>query len=195
MAYNYDGDLPEFIDNKGVMINIREKCDYRIVRKVIRALKDTELDEIERAKCALIIFYENYNDIKDYEDAIKQMFSIIECENEYRQAINNYNHQEEEKPPIMDWDYDWDIIAPEINKVLGYEIRTPNRYTHWQTLIGAYKCIGEGLFNTIISIRNKRQKGKKMEKWEEEFYRENRKIVDLPMRLTDEEKEFLFSDY
>lgn len=194
MSNNYNGDLPLSIDNNGETINIRNRCDYRIVKKTIRALKDIDLEEIDRVRCALIIFYENYNDIIDVEDAVKQMFFVIGCENEYKQKCN-ISAEEKEVPPIMDWDYDWDIIAPEINKILGYEIRMPDTYVHWWTLVGAYKCIGEGVFNSIISIRDKKQKGKKMEKWEQEYYRENRKMIDLPRKLTAEEEEFLNSDW
>lgn len=193
MAYDYDDNLPEIVDNDGVDLIIREKCDYRIVKKVIRALNDVELTPEKKMHCALIIFYENYEKIKNIKNAIEQMYFIIDCGNQYKYERKEEN--QEHKSAIMDWDYDWDIIAPEINKVLGYEIRTPNKYTHWWTLIGAYKCIGEGAFNTIVSIRDKKQKGKKMEKWEQEFYRENRKMIDLPHKLTAEEEEFLNSDW
>lgn len=193
MAYDYEDDLPEVVDNNGVELRIREKCDYRIVKKVIRALKDIELKDEERIQCALVIFYENYDEIKDVEDAVKQMNFIIDCGNQYKgESIPTPT---DNKPPIMDWDYDWDIIAPEINKVLGYDIRTPRKFTHWWTMIGAYMCIGEGTFNTVVSIRSKRAKGKKLDKWEEEYIREHRKMVELPRKLTAEEEEFLNSDW
>ena len=38
-------------------------------------------------------------------------------------------------------------------------------------------------------------KGKKLEDWEQEFYRENKKIIDFPHKLTDEEQEWLDSDW
>ena len=53
----------------------------------------------------------------------------------------------------------------------------------------------DGTFSNIVSIRSKRMKGKKLEKWEEEFYRENRKMIDLPQKLSKEEQEFLGSDW
>ena len=34
-----------------------------------------------------------------------------------------------------------------------------------------------------------KSKGKKLEKWEQEFYDQNRKTVDIQVRLTEEEKE------
>ena len=47
--------------------------------------------------------------------------------------------------------------------------------------------IGESLYSTVIDIRQKKQKNKKLEKWEEEFYRENKSIVDLKEKYTEEE--------
>ena len=61
--------------------------------------------------------------------------------------------------------------------------------------MGAYMEIGEGTFRTVVSIRKKKRTGKKLEKWEEEFYRENRKMIDLPMNLSKEERELLEADW
>ena len=55
--------------------------------------------------------------------------------------------------------------------------------------------IGECTFSNIISIRSKKQKGQKLEKWEQNFYKENRKMIDLPHKLSKEEQDFLDSDW
>ena len=39
--------------------------------------------------------------------------------------------------------------------------------------------IGDCTFANVVSIRNKLSKGIKLEKSEQEFYKENRKMVDL----------------
>ena len=44
-------------------------------------------------------------------------------------------------------------------------------------------------------IRKKKKKGKKLETWEQECYKENKKMVDLPQNLTEEEQEWLDSDW
>ena len=38
-------------------------------------------------------------------------------------------------------------------------------------------------------------KEKKLEKYEEDFYRENRKLIDLPLQLTAEEQALLDSEW
>jgi hypothetical protein len=78
---------------------------------------------------------------------------------------------------------------------LGYSVRSADKYTHWWDFMGAYMEIGDCVFANIISLRNKKQKGKKLEKYEQEFYQENRKMVDLPLNITEEEQEWLDSDW
>lgn len=181
-------DLPTTVKISNKTLKIRNNCDYRVVLDVIEALNDIELDIKNRIKCALLIFYENLEDCDDLESAIKEMMKII----------NNGEEQtakQEDKPRLMDWDYDFTLIAPAISRVLGYSVRDAKKYTHWYDFIGAYMEIGECTFSTIVSIRSKRAKGKKLEKWEQEFYRENKKAVDLPPKITDEEREWLDSDW
>ncbi len=181
-------DLPLSVEINGEIHAIRNKCDYRVVLDVISALNDPELTEEEKIKCALIIFYEKTSNISDFETAVKEMFKIIN--------LGEEQEEQENKPKLMDWEHDFPQIAPPVSRVLGYSVRDANRYTHWYDFIGAYQEIGgECTFSTIISIRAKRAKGKKLDKWEEEYLREHRKMVELPKKLTAEEKEFLDSEW
>ena len=38
--------------------------------------------------------------------------------------------------------------------------------------------------STIVSIRSKKKKGKKLEKWEETYYRENRDKIEFKRKKT-----------
>lgn len=181
-------DLPIAVETNGKSHPIRNKCDYRVVLDVICALNDNELTDEEKAKCALFIFYEDISAIDDFDTAIKEMFRIINGGEEQEESA-------EQKPQLMDWEHDFSQLAPPISRVLGYDVRTPNKYTHWYSFLGGYMEIGECTFSTIVSIRSKRAKGKKLDKWEEEYIREHRKTVELPRKLTAEEEEFLNSDW
>jgi hypothetical protein len=90
----------------------------------------------------------------------------------------------------MDWNKDFKQIAPPISRILGYEVRTPEKYTHWYSFLGAYMEIGECTFATIVSIRSKRAKNQKLEKWEEEYVRENPELFEIKQKFTKEEEEF-----
>ena len=46
----------------------------------------------------------------------------------------------------------------------------------------------EGQLSTVVSIRNKLKRGKKLEKWEREYYNENKRTVDMRRKYTIEEK-------
>ena len=180
--------LPYSVNVDGELLNIRNKCDFRVVLDAIEALNDEDLTQQEKIQTALFIFYGNeLHKTTNYEEAARQMFIVIN--------VGEEETEHEEKPRMMDWKHDFPQIAPPISRVLGYDVRTPEKFCHWWTFIGAYMEIGECTFANVISIRSKRMKGKKLEKWEEEFYRENRKMVDLPQKLTKDEREFLDSDW
>ena len=100
--------------------------------------------------------------------------------------------EDSKKPKTMDWEQDAPILIPAINKVLNCEIRA-EKYIHWWTFLGAYMGIGESLFSNIVSIRQKKAKGKKLDKWEMEFYKENKSLIDFKQKdqRSDEEKEML----
>lgn len=176
--------LPTVVKIDGIEYKIRNNCDYRVVLDCIAALNDTELDMQYKLECALFIFYEDLTGLLDFEAAVKEMLKII-----------NYGEEEDEskpnKPKLMDWQQDFKQLAPPICRILGYDVRIPDKYTHWYTFVGGYMEIGECTFSNVVSIRSKKAKGKPLEKWEEQFYRENRKMIDLPLPLTAEEQEML----
>lgn len=180
-------DLPLSVEINGEKQLIRNKCDYRVVLDVISALNDNDLTDDEKIQCALYIFYEDISTIDDFETAVNEMFKIINGGDSEKESKSN-------KPRLMDWEHDFQIIAPPINRVLSTEIRSAE-YVHWFTFLGAYMEIGECTFSTVVSIREKKQKGKKLDKWEVDYIREHREMVELPKKLTVEEQELLNSEW
>ena len=180
--------LPTTVEIDGAEYAITNKCDYRMVLDVICALNDNELTDEQKVQTALYVFYEDIRPCQDLEKAVKEMYKIISYGEE--QDDNG-----EPKPRLMDWEHDFSQIAPPVSRILGYDVRTPDKYTHWYTFLGGYMEIGECTFQNVVSIRSKRAKGKKLEKWEQEFYKENRKMIDLPQNLTEEEQEWLDSNW
>lgn len=180
--------LPFTVIIDGEEYAIRNKCDFRIVLDVIDALNDNDLSQEERLQCALFIFYgDETKRINNVEEAIRQMFVVIN--------LGEEEQEQKERPRVMDWRHDFPVLAPPISRTLGYDVRTPDKYTHWWTFVGAYMEIGECTFSNVVSIRKKRMKGIKLEKWEEEFCKENKQLVDLPHKLSQEEQDFLDSDW
>lgn len=179
--------LPIAVEIDGKEYAITNKCDYRVVLDAICALNDNDYDDNGKIWNALWVFYEEIIPNCHIEQAVKEMFKIISYGEED-------DGQGENKPQLMNWEHDFKTLVAPINRVLGYEVRSVD-YLHWHTFLSAYFEIGECQFQTIVSIRSKRAKGKKLDDWEKEFYRENKKMVDLPQNLTEEEQEWLDSDW
>ena len=165
-------DLPISIYINDKEYPIRNRGDFRMVIDCFIALNDSELDKSYRIATALIIFYEGLDDGVDLneffdgnvETAVKEMFDFMTCgqpESPRSETLILYN-----------WDKDAQLIAGAVNAVAGYELRGET-YVHWWTFMGYFANIGDGSFSTIISIRYKIKKGKKLEKYEKEFKRDN----------------------
>ena len=90
-------------------------------------------------------------------------------------------------PKLMDWEQDAPAILADINRVIGQEIRSLP-YVHWWTFMSWFHAIGEGQLSGLVSIRDKLRRGKKLEGWERDFYRENRERIDLKPRRSPEEQ-------
>lgn len=180
--------LPYSVTIEGETFPIRNRCDYRVVLGAMKALTDEEYDYRTRIMNALTVFYEDISSCTDAIKAYEEMARIIS-------GGELDDQPDENKPRLMDWEHDFKYIAPPVSRVLGYDVRDPDRLTHWYSFLGAYGEIGECTFATIVSIRSKRAKGKKLEKWEEEFYKDHRKDIILPQKITAAEQEILDSQW
>lgn len=159
------------------------RTDYRAILDILVAFRDPDMEADERWMICFEILFEEPVPLEYIDEAAKQAMWFINC------------GQDEEddgppKPAVMDWEQDGHMILPAINKVAGMEVRALP-YLHWWTFMGYYMEIGEGTFQTVIGIRQKRAKGKKLEKWEQQFYRENKRIIELKQKLTEEEQDEL----
>lgn len=158
-------ELPTSIDANGQMLHIRNDGDWRMVIDVNIAMTDIELTEQERAIAALMIFYDcDLDEIRDIQAAVTGMTEFI--------AVGENEASHPKKPKLIDWEDDAGIIISGINSVLGREVRA-ERYMHWWTFIAAYMAIGDSVLATVVSIRDKVARGKKLEKHERDFKRDN----------------------
>ena len=175
---NYDLQTDIEIDEKVYPIN--QKGDYRVILDILSALNDEELTERQKAEVALNLFYA-FNVPDNKQTAIDEMMKFINI---------GEKPEEDDDPPVMDWEQDFNLYVPPLNKALGIEIRAVP--LHWWAFLGGYMEIdGKSTFANVIQIRRKLQKGKKLDEAEKEFYRENRKLVDIKKRLSKEDEEWL----
>lgn len=182
-------EFPTSLNIGGVDYEIR--TDYRAVLDLLTALNDEELTDEDlqieaymKSRVILEIMFPQCDDIpaEHIQEALDKVAEFIDM------GIT----EDSKKPKTMDWEQDAPILIPAINKVLNTEIRA-QKYIHWWTFLGAYMEIGESLFSNILHIRQKKAKGKKLEKWEQEFYKENKSLIDFKQKnqRSEEEKELL----
>lgn len=173
------GELPTSLEIHGKPYSIR--TDFRDILTIITAFNDPELEDKEKLFACLYILYRNFDGIgkADYEEAYKQAIRFIDCGEEPKEGRH---------PRLMDWEQDEKILFPAINNVAGYETRS-RKYIHWWTFMGYFMEIHEGVFSQVLSLRQKKSKGKKLEKWEQEFWRSNKDMCVLQPRLSKAEQE------
>lgn len=178
-------ELPTSITVNGHVYEIR--TDYRVVIDCLTALSDREMqgdneEETKIIQCELIrnIMFVHPDSIlrEDLQGALNEVVSFIDMYAEKDDSKKN--------PRIMDWEQDAHMIIPAVNRVIGHEIRL-DQYMHWWTFLSAYYEIGDCSFSQILQIRMKKAKGKKLEKWEQEYIRDNSDIL-LKDKLTETEK-------
>lgn len=175
-------DLPKSLEVCGETYEIRS--DYRAVLDICAALSDIELSDQEKAFVALSVFYPDFENMpqEHYSDALKQCFWFIDCGSD--------EDQTRKAPKLMDWEQDFQYVVAPINRVVGREIRSVE-YMHWWSFISAYYEIGDCLFAQIVRIRDKKARGKPLDKQEKEWYRKNRNLVDFKQSFSESEKEIL----
>lgn len=184
-------ELPTRIAINDQEYKITNNGDYRMVIDCFFALNDVQLNQEYRIYTCLIIFYEDINSIEDIatkfgddlQTAIEKMFDFFSC--------GNSGHKTHHK--LLDWEQDEQLICSAVNNVAKTEVRALE-YLHWYTFMGYYCSIGESTFSTIVSIRDKLMRGKKLEKYEREFKDNNPEYFIWNNKTTEQlelEKELL----
>ena len=154
------------------------RTDYRVILSILSAFDDPNLSNEEKVYVCLYDLYEGFEDMhaEQYEDALKAAMEFIDHGNGGGSGKRT-----------IDWEQDANILFPAVNKVAGYEVRSVE-YLHWWTFLGFFMEIGDGVFSTVLSLRQKKNSGKKLEKWEKEWWAKNKAICQIQKRYTDEEK-------
>ena len=170
------------------------RTDYRAVLDILIAMNDTDIyagmneqeKNTEQSMTMLQILYLDFESIppQHWKEAAEQAIEFIDC---------GFSSDNKPKPRLMDWNQDAPILIPAVNKVAGKDIRA-EKYMHWWTFLGLFMEIGESTFATVVGLRDKKKRRKKLENWEQEFYKNNKSLVDLKVKQierSEEEKEEL----
>jgi hypothetical protein len=171
-------ELPTSLEVGGAEWKIR--TDYRDILKILIAFDDPELEPVEKEYVCLYILYEDFEEIPKecYTEAYKAALAFID----------GGTTGGDSGPRTMDWEQDARILFPAVNRVAGCEVRSLE-YLHWYTFTGYFMEIRNSVYATVLNLRQKKAKGKPLEKHEKEFWNANKKLCVLQAKLTEEEKE------
>lgn len=151
--------------------------DFRDILEIMRYLEDPDRPEYLRWYIAVSLFYEGEIPLEHRQEAMEYLADFIS---------GGERDDSRPGPKLLDWEQDAQVIVADVNKVAGAEIRALP-FLHWWTFLSFFHAIGEGQLSTLISIRDKLRRGKKLEKWEQEYYRNNRERVDLKKKYSADE--------
>lgn len=171
-------DLPKSLEVGGTSWDIR--TDYRDILTILQAIDDQDLESREKIYVCMDIMYPNFEDMPQslYEEAYKAAMNFISHGNDDDKKTSKKN---------MDWEQDAPLLFPAVNHVAGFEVRSVE-YMHWWTFLGYFMEISDGVYSTVLSLRSKKNKGKKLEKWEQKWWQENLSICKLKKRYSEKEK-------
>lgn len=175
--------LPKTIKIGGRSYDIN--TDYRTIIYILQCYANPEYEPDEKALICLNLFYKNVNAIPTdlYGEALEKSRQFIDYS-----FGNNGSESSKHAPRLMDWEQDAPLFLAAINTKLGYDVRAVD-YMHWWTFLGYYMDINpQCVYSTVLHIREKLLSGKKLEQYEREFYKKNKRLVDLQPKLTDNEQ-------
>lgn len=148
--------------------------DYRDILELLRWLDGTaapDLDRGERWYVAMRLFYPDFPAMprQDWPAATRFLTEFLSA---------GRPEPARPGPRLMDWQQDAPLIAAGISRATGQDVRALP-YLHWWSFLSWFDAIGEGTFATVVALRDKLRRGKKLEPWERDYYRAHRAEVDL----------------
>jgi hypothetical protein len=173
--------LPTTVVIAGREVPVR--TDFRVVLEIFVMLADPALSDTDKTEALLRMFYEERP--ADIPAAVQAFRVFVD------QKTGPAGKAPTARPSLINWSRDFPLMVGPINHVLGGECRSMP-YLHWYTVLAAYMEIPpDSVFSQTLRIREKLRAGKKLEKWEKDFYRRNPDLVSPPTVLSPAEKEML----
>lgn len=179
------GQLPVALEIKGQSYKIDP--DFRNILTIFEAFSDDLLTDREKAYICIKRLYIGNIPYDLVEEAIRKAYWF--CDG------GDMPKTKPDEIRTIDWKHDEQIIFPAVSKTVGVVDVRDLPYLHWWSFLGCFGEIGEGLFSTVLSIRRKKLKGKNLEKYEDEFFKQNKELIILrtaeEQAAIDETEEFL----
>jgi hypothetical protein len=172
------GTLPKELNINGIDYKIR--TDFRDILRLFEAFNDNDMSDREKWIIAITILFYDYEKVDFSNETFEKIIWFINCGKE---------DDSKKGKQLFSWEQDEQLMFSAINDSAKQEIRLVE-YLHWWTFVGYFNNIRDGLFSTVMHIRGKLNKKIKLEKHEQDFYKENKHIVDIKKKYDDTTLDF-----
>ena len=174
------GDLPTSLSVSGKDYNIR--YGFKDCLNIIAAFEDDELTNEEKLIVMLDVLYEDadFTD-ENVEEAVEKAVWFL--------SAGRPQPSKEEKT-LSRLEKDEQLIFAAVSEVANMDIRMDPNIHYWTYLSYIQSISSKSLFAIIVRIRDKMNRGEKLDKDEKKFYKENKEMIDL-REPTEEYKEFI----
>ena len=174
------GALPDRLEVGGKLYGIN--ADVKNIFRIIDAMNDERLTDISK----LLVFISRF-----YTEEIPSEYRMeaYEKAREFIDGGRSMMGTRVESVRLVDFEQDELLLFAALNSAAKTEIRALP-FVHWWTFLGYYISLPpDSLFAQIVTIRSKKAKGRKLEKWEHDFYNANKEMIDLKRKYTPQQQE------
>ena len=174
--------LPTTVDIEGIEYEINSDFRTSILFELL--MQDVEIEVEEKIIQALQLYYKQCPN--NIEEAINKMLWFYSCGKENDLKSNSKTGSNSEK--IYDFDYDDEYIYSAFLDQYGVDLNEIE-YLHWWKFKAMFKALKED--NEIIKIMGYRSidLSKVEDKKQKEFYKKMKKIYEIPIAISKDEKE------
>lgn len=174
--------LPTTVDIEGIEYEINSDFRASILFELL--MQDVEIEDEEKIIQALQLYYKQRPN--NIEEAINKMLWFYSCGKENDLKSNSKTGSNSEK--IYDFNYDDEYIYSAFLDQYGVDLNEIE-YLHWWKFKAMFKALKED--NEIIKIMGYRSidLSKVEDKKQKEFYKKMKKIYEIPIAISKDEKE------
>ena len=181
--------LPQYTPNK-----LRIRTDFRESIKFELLMQDNELDEDDKIKLALNLYYYNLNDITDVKKAVEDIIWFYKGgKKEIENVDKEVKKSNSKDKQIYSYEFDAEYIYSAFMEQYNIDLNSI-KYLHWWKFKALFNSLNENvLFSKIMGYRAidlSKIKDKSMKKQ----YKKLQELYKLPDMMTEEEKEDDFAE-
>ena len=181
--------LPQYTPSK-----LKIRTDFRETIKFELLMQDKTINDNDKIKMALNLYYYNPNEIEDIKKAIEDILWFYKGgKQDKKRNVDNEKDDNSKQKQIYSYEFDAEYIYSAFMEQYKIDLNSI-KYLHWWKFKALFLSLNEEvLFSKIMGYRAMNInsiKDKEMKK----FYKKMKKIYALPDMRTEEEKENVFAE-